>query len=366
MLATSSRVALSLGGQMGTHMSAAALVRLQSMAASSLVRQTGSQAVRASPLVVGRVRTASTGVLGGEHSGRGEMLKDSEGHEHQLHRSSPAAERAAERIAEGAADTPHFRKDALAHPLTGEVVEEQRQQKASYSLPHPIWDENSANTVSITHYKPLNITDRMAFASVSALRFVFDTASGYKFGLVDEKGWLNRVVFLETVAGVPGMVGAMVRHLNSLRRMERDYGWIHTLLEEAENERMHLMTALVLRKPGPIFRSTVLFAQGVFLAFFTCSYLLSPRFAHRFVGYLEEEAVKTYTHLIEEMDKGKLPLFTHMPAPPVARAYWQLGKKAMLRDVWLAIRADESHHREVNHTFAGMQRNDPNPFPPGH
>lgn len=79
--------------------------------------------------------------------------------------------------------------------------------------------------------------------------------SGYALGRIDERGWLNRVVFLETVAGVPGesfklvifglsvcmaqrkvtsilgMVGAMVRHLNSLRRMERDYGWIHTLLE---------------------------------------------------------------------------------------------------------------------------------------
>ena len=35
---------------------------------------------------------------------------------------------------------------------------------------------------------------------------------------------------LETVAGVPGMVGAMTRHFHSLRRMRRDHGWIHTLL----------------------------------------------------------------------------------------------------------------------------------------
>ena len=35
---------------------------------------------------------------------------------------------------------------------------------------------------------------------------------------------------LETVAGVPGMVGAMSRHFNSLRKMVRDNGWIHTLL----------------------------------------------------------------------------------------------------------------------------------------
>ena len=39
-------------------------------------------------------------------------------------------------------------------------------------------------------------------------------------------------------AGVPGMVAGMLRHLHSLRRMERDHGWIHTMLEEAENERM--------------------------------------------------------------------------------------------------------------------------------
>ena len=49
-----------------------------------------------------------------------------------------------------------------------------------------------------------------------------------------------QVVFLETVAGVPGMAAGMIRHLHSLRRMERDHGWIHTLLEEAENERKFL------------------------------------------------------------------------------------------------------------------------------
>lgn len=53
----------------------------------------------------------------------------------------------------------------------------------------------------------------------------------------------------------------MLRHLRSLRRMDRDHGWIHTLLEEAENERMHLLTFLQLRKPGIIFRLSVLVTQ---------------------------------------------------------------------------------------------------------
>lgn len=32
------------------------------------------------------------------------------------------------------------------------------------------------------------------------------------------------------IAGVPGMVAGMLRHLHSLRRMKRDHGWIHVRL----------------------------------------------------------------------------------------------------------------------------------------
>jgi len=55
-----------------------------------------------------------------------------------------------------------------------------------------------------------------------------------------------RVCFLETIAGIPGMVGGVVRHLKSLRLMRKDHGWIHHLLLEAENERMHLFIFLNL------------------------------------------------------------------------------------------------------------------------
>lgn len=79
----------------------------------------------------------------------------------------------------------------------------------------------------------------------------------------------------------------------------RDNGWIHTLLEEAENERMHLLTFIQLRDPGPLFRMAVLGAQGVLFNLFFASYLLSPKTVHRFVGHLEEQAVVTYTHARE-------------------------------------------------------------------
>lgn len=295
-------------------------------------------------------------------------------HEHEtFNPQNPKLELQAHLIADAKADTRHFLDEqAFNLPVQSEVSTQARaaldkwQGEASHTLPHPVWTSDAVYSIKVTHLRPQVFVDRLAYVLVKCLRSCFDVFSGYALGRIDERGWLNRIAYLETVAGVPGMVGAMIRHLNSLRRMERDYGWIHTLLEEAENERMHLMTALVLKKPSYMFRVGVLLTQGSFLIFFTISYLLSRRFAHRFVGYLEEEAVVTYTKLLKEIDHGHLPMFESLPAPLVARDYWCLAPDATFRDVVLAIRADEAHHREVNHTFAEMDVNETNPFPPGH
>ena len=91
------------------------------------------------------------------------------------------------------------------------------------------------------HYKPQNKSDRVALAFTKFLRFIADTFFKKKYG--------HRAVVLETVAAVPGMVAGMLMHLKSLRKMEDDKGWIKVLLEEAENERMHLMTFIEVAKP---------------------------------------------------------------------------------------------------------------------
>lgn len=161
------------------------------------------------------------------------------------------------------------------------------------------------------------------------------------------------------------MVAAMTRHLHSLRRLKRDHGWIHTLLEEAENERMHLMTALQLRQPSWLFRSGVIVSQGAFVTMFSIAYLISPRFCHRFVGYLEEEAVFTYSKCLKDIESGSLKHWQTKAAPDVAIRYWKLPETASMKDVVLAIRADEAHHRVVNHTLASMKEDDYNPYEPG-
>lgn len=139
---------------------------------------------------------------------------------------------------------------------------------------------------------------------------------------------------------------------------------IETLLEESYNERMHLLTFLKLAEPGPVMRAMVLATQGVFFNAFFVAYLVSPRTCHRFVGHLEEEAVLTYTREIADIDAGRLPNWAKMEAPDIAVQYWGMpeGSRTM-RDLLLYIRADESKHREVNHTLANLdQKVDPNPY----
>ena len=193
------------------------------------------------------------------------------------------------------------------------------------------------------HHKVAGVSDGIAFGFTKVLRFCADTFFARRYG--------HRAIVLETVAAVPGMVGATLTHLRCLRRMSDDEGWIRTLLEEAENERMHLMTFINIAKPTLFERLVILGVQWVFYLAFFALYLVSARTAHRVVGYFEEEAVISYTHYLAELDSGRSP---NVPAPAIARYYWKLPADAMLRDVILVVRADEAHHRDVNHAFANQ------------
>jgi ubiquinol oxidase len=176
------------------------------------------------------------------------------------------------------------------------------------------------------------------------------------------EAWLVRIVFLESIAGVPGMVAATVRHLQSLRLLRRDKGWVKSLLEDAMNERTHLLVALKLYKPRLFMRTMLLLSQGIFYNFFFLFYLVAPRVAHRFVGYLEEEAVVTYSRICDDIVEGRLPEWQHYPAPHIAIDYWGLKPDAKMLDVMRSIRADEANHRQIHHTLANLKADDFNPF----
>jgi ubiquinol oxidase len=98
------------------------------------------------------------------------------------------------------------------------------------------------NAVVVAHRDAKTMSDKLALMAVKFMRWGLDKATGYKhekaislnekdpeaarrkFAMTEEK-YMIRNVFLESVAGVPGMVAGMLRHLHSMRRMKRDNGW---------------------------------------------------------------------------------------------------------------------------------------------
>ena len=113
---------------------------------------------------------------------------------------------------------------------------------------HPVYTEQQMNAIKVAHRETKTWSDWTAITMVRLLRWGLDTATGYThpteeakrqgsyLGLakikswfgpspMTERKWLIRCLFLESVAGVPGMVAGSVRHLHSLRRLRRDNGW---------------------------------------------------------------------------------------------------------------------------------------------
>ena len=137
-------------------------------------------------------------------------------------------------------------------------------------------------------------------------------------------------------------------------------------LDEANNERMHLLTFVRMKNPGQMFRAAVIAGQFGFGSMFLLSYIISPKFCHRFVGYVEEEAVTTYTKIIKAIEEApadsELGQWRTEPAPSIARSYWKLGEHGTVLDTMYAVRADEAEHRDVNHLVTEIPDGTPNPI----
>lgn len=233
-----------------------------------------------------------------------------------------------------------------------------------YRKTHTKYTDDELN-IELTHRTPETSMDKLAYNTAKFFRFCFDTATGWNGEITQEK-ILNRAIFLETIAGVPGFVAAIARHFKSLRTMERDGGLLHLFLEEANNERMHLLSFISMKDPGFFFRAAVVVSQFGFGGAFMATYALHPKLCHRFVGYIEEEACHTYTKIIaaiEEAPEGsELAEWKTKGAPKIAIGYWELGEEGTILDLMYAVRADEAEHRDVNHVACELALKQTNPF----
>ena len=188
----------------------------------------------------------------------------------------------------------------------------------------------------------IKISDSFARSMTMFFRFIADTFFAKRYG--------HRAVVLETIAGVPGMVAGVWLHAKSLRKMKTGWGpKIREMMEEAENERMHLMIFIDIAQPTWLERWIVLLAQFVFIIFYTILYIFFPKTAHRMIHYFEEEAVVSYTNYLHMISSGQTE---DVPAPQIAIEFYGLQGDARLSDVIVKVREDENHHAKVNYNYS--------------
>lgn len=188
------------------------------------------------------------------------------------------------------------------------------------------------------HHLPQTLGEKCVRWLATFLRILAD--------LFFRERYAHRAVFIETIAAIPGMVGGALLHFRCLRKIKNDEGWIRHLLDEAENERIHLMVFIHIAQPTWFEHVLIYIGQFLFVFFYAVLYMLSSRLAHRFVGYLEEEAIHSYSEYLKRVVAGTIE---NILAPDFGVQYWKLKKKARLSDLIIAVRQDEQHHRDVNH-----------------
>eukprot|EP01038_Epipyxis_sp_PR26KG_P005499 gene5499-7613_t len=255
-----------------------------------------------------------------------------------------------------------YNKDALQYELDHSTAADHlgRQQNHLWSK-----EEIQAHMGSIYRHTPITFSDVVMNKLMYSLYHSFNFITGYTHGNTSVKSMEWRLIVLESIAGVPGFVAAGFRHFRSLRQLKRDHGWIYTLLEEAENERMHLLVCLKMFNASWVTRSLVMAAQLTMTPFLMAVYAIHPSSCHRFVGYLEETACHTYASVIEQVETPGTQLhegWSKLPAPEIAISYWKLPNNATFADTLKCMFADECHHRDVNHTLAELGIDEPSPF----
>lgn len=72
---------------------------------------------------------------------------------------------------------------------------------------------------------------------------------------------------------------------------------------------------------GPVTKALVIAAQFGMTPFLFVVHLIKPSAMHRFVGYLEETAVHTYSNIVHHCETPGMHLheeWAHLPAPEIA------------------------------------------------
>ncbi|ORC90372.1 GTPase activating protein of Rab-like GTPase [Trypanosoma theileri] len=183
-------------------------------------------------------------------------------------------------------------------------------------------DINALEREQLTHFPPERLNDYCCIYLVKLLRWCSDK-------LFRER-YLHRATMLKTIAPVAPFSGALVMYLRMMFKKKSPVsitgkgGYadeVRGLLAQAESHASHSHFLMCVSEITYIERVAVLFLQSIHFTIFMILFLLYPRMAFRLLGYLGEESVVIWTHMINDIDLGKV---SERMVPKEAIDYWGL------------------------------------------
>lgn len=140
------------------------------------------------------------------------------------------------------------------------TLAEGSQDHHLYTLRKKRWTEPEIDEVLKTaksHTAPKTVIDSVQYWFLRGLYNTFNFVTRYDKHDPSPESIKLRLILLESIAGVPPFIMAGYRHFRSLRNLSYDGARIYTHLEEAENERMHLISCMQVFDAGLFMKSLV-------------------------------------------------------------------------------------------------------------
>eukprot|EP00644_Phytophthora_capsici_P012399 jgi/Phyca11/552080/estExt2_Genewise1Plus.C_PHYCAscaffold_460130 len=217
-----------------------------------------------------------------------------------------------------------------------------RKSTSKKPTPHLVYSLEAIEDTPVNNHKPKKIHDNVV-SGAKKPRSGFSLLFDYR-GLnssMTASDWINRCLYIETFARASEMVMGIAHHLRSQRSLKLDDMWL-----KAENERVQIFTSMKQR--GLSSQVAMVAAQSVFLPVFFLTYMISPKTCQHFIAFVDEEAVNTYTYLLEDMEHGHLNEWCTMTAPLVGRRHFDLPDDAKVYDMIKCIRAEKASHKHAS------------------
>ena len=171
------------------------------------------------------------------------------------------------------------------------------------------------------------------------------------------KYFIYYLLFLETFARSSSAAASQWIHLKCLQKVKYDRDWIKILTNQAENERIHLITIIEIIQPKLFVRLLIIFGQITYQILYLFLYIIFPRTAHRFIGYSREESARDYNNYLEHLEND---VSLNINASQISIKHWNLDSKAKLIDVVKLISKDKMNHATINHKVADTIDEDKN------